>query len=323
VSSNHAEPAGGSDTAAVYETLRPLLFSIAYRMLGSVTEAEDIVQEAFLRYHRAVASQGEPASPKAYLSAVVTRLCIDQLRSARARRESYVGEWLPEPLLTGPAPLGQPAADPAAVAEQADSLSMAFLLLLERLTPLERAVFLLHDVFSYGYPETARIVGRSAATCRQLAHRARQHIGAERPRFDVAARERAELADRFFAAVGDGDMDGLLGLLAADVEVHGDSGGVPPSWRKPIVGRDHVATLMAALGNQLRHVHGSLQLAEINGQPGALVLDPDGRLIAVISIDILDGQVQTVRSVISRPKLQHLGPLANLAELQQQRRGWR
>jgi RNA polymerase sigma-70 factor (ECF subfamily) len=323
VRSNQAEPEAASDTAAVYETLRPLLFSIAYRMLSSVTEAEDIVQEAFLRYHHAVASQGEPGSPKAYLSAVVTRLCIDQLRSARVRRESYVGDWLPEPLLTGPLPLGQPAADPAAVAEQADSLSMAFLLLLERLTPLERAVFLLHDVFSYGYPETARIVGRSPATCRQLAHRARQHIEAERPRFDVAARERAELADRFFAAVGSGDMDGLLGLLAADVEVHGDSGGVPPSWRKPIVGRDHVATLMAAVGNQLRHADGSLQLAEVNGQPGALALGPDGRLIAVFSIDILDGQIQTVRSVISRPKLQHLGPLADLAELQQQRRGQR
>lgn len=321
--SNHAEPGAGSDTAAVYEALRPLLFSIAYRMLGSVTEAEDIVQEAFLRYHRAVASQGEPGSPKAFLSAVVTRLCIDQLRSARARRESYVGDWLPEPLLTDPAPLAQPAADPAALAEQADSLSMAFLLLLERLTPLERAVFLLHDVFSYGYSETAGIVGRSPAACRQLAHRARQHIEAERPRFDVAARERAELAGRFFAAVGNGDMDGLLSLLAADVEVHGDSGGVPPFWRKPIVGRDHVATLMAALGNQLRHVHATLQLAEVNGQPGALALGPDGRLICVLSIDICDGQIQTVRSVISRPKLHHLGPLADLAELQQQRRGQR
>lgn len=323
MSCHQAEPEAGSDSAAVYEALRPLLFSIAYRMLSSVTEAEDIVQEAFLRYHRAVASQGEPGSPKAYLSAVVTRLCIDQLRSARVRRESYVGDWLPEPLLTGPPPLGQPAADPAAAAEQADSLSMAFLLLLERLTPLERAVFLLHDVFSYGYSETAGIVGRSPAACRQLARRARQHIEADRPRFDVAADERAELADRFFAAVGNGDMEGLLGLLAADVEVHGDSGGVPPSWRKPIVGRDHVATLMAALGNQLRHVDGSLQLAEINGQPGALALGPDGRVIAVLSIDILDGQIQTVRSVISRPKLQHLGPLADLAELQSQRRDQR
>jgi RNA polymerase sigma-70 factor (ECF subfamily) len=314
-----AMPGDDTDTAAVYETFRPLLFSIAYRMLGSVSEAEDVVQEGFLRYHRALVTHGEPDSPKAYLSAIVTRLCIDQLRSARARRESYVGDWLPEPLLTGTydSPAGQPAADPAAAAEQADSLSMAFLLLLERLTPLERAVFLLHDVFGYSYPEAAGIVGRSATTCRQLAHRARQHIEAARPRFDVAARERDELAGRFFAAVRTGDMDGLLTLLAADVEVHGDSGGVPPSWRRPITGRQHVAKLMATLGNQLRHVHGSLEPAEINGQPGALARGPDGRLIAVLSIDVADGQIQTVRSVISRSKLRHLGPLADLAELQQ------
>jgi RNA polymerase sigma-70 factor (ECF subfamily) len=322
VSSIPGESQASFGAPAVYEALRPLVFSIAYRMLSSVTEAEDIVQEAFLRYHNVVASQGEASSPKAYLSTIVTRLCIDQLRSARVRRESYVGDWLPEPLLTG-TPLGQPAADPAAAAEQADSLSMAFLLLLERLTPIERAVFLLHDVFSYGYPETARIVGRSQATCRQLAHRARQHIEAERPRFDVAAADRAELADRFFAAVGNGDMDGLLSLLAADVDVHGDSGGVPPFWRKPITGREHVGRLMAALGNQLRHAHASLQLAEINGQPGALALGPDGRLICVLCIDINGGEIKTVRSVISRPKLQHLGPLADLAELQEQRRGHR
>ncbi len=307
--------------AAAYRSLRPLLFSIAYRMLGSVTEAEDVVQEAFLRYHRAVADHGPPDSPKAYLSAVVTRLSIDQLRSARTRRESYVGEWLPEPLLTGPEPLSQPAVDPAAHAELSDSLSMAFLLLLERLTPLERAVFLLHDVFSYGYDETAGIVGRSATTCRQLARRARQHIEAEQPRFDVAAPERDELAERFFAAVGRGDMDGLLDLLAADVEVHGDSGGVPPSWGRPIVGREHVGRLLAALGNQLRLAHGSIQLAEVNGQPGALALAPDGSLISVFSIDIANGRVQTVRSVLSRGKLRHLGPLADLGSLLQQRRG--
>jgi RNA polymerase sigma-70 factor (ECF subfamily) len=320
VAAQRTDRPAGRDTTAAYERLRPLLFSIAYRMLGSVTEAEDIVQEAFLRYHRVLADQGEPDSPKAYLSAVVTRLSIDQLRSARARREAYVGEWLPEPLLTGPEPLSQPVADPAAHAEQADSLSMAFLLLLERLTPLERAVFLLHDVFSYGYDETAGIVGRSAATCRQLARRARQHIEAERPRFDVAARERDDLADRFFAAVGDGDMDGLLGLLAADVEVHGDSGGIPPSWRRPIVGREHAGRLLAALGNQLRHAHGSIRRAEVNGQPGALALGPDGSLIAVLAIDICGGQIQAVRSVISRAKLGHLGPLADLGTLQQQRR---
>jgi RNA polymerase sigma-70 factor, ECF subfamily len=323
-SSTEARPGDRPDMATVYETLRPLLFSIAYRMLGSVSEAEDIVQEAFLRYHSALTRHGEPDSPKAYLSAVVTRLCIDQLRSARARRESYVGEWLPEPLLTGgpdPSIAGQPAADPAAAAEQADSLSMAFLLLLERLTPLERAVFLLHDVFGYSYPEAAGVVGRSATTCRQLAHRARQHIEAGRPRFDVASRERDELAGRFFAAVSTGNMDGLLSLLAADVEVHGDSAGAPVSWRKPIIGRQHVATLMAALGNQLGHSGCSLELAEINGQPGALARDPDGRLVAVLGIEVADGQIQTVRSVISHPKLGHLGPLADLAELLQRRGG--
>lgn len=307
-----------ADTAEVYQDLRPLMFSIAYRMLGSVAEAEDIVQEAFMRYHQTVANQGAPDSPKAYLSTVTTRLCIDQLRSARARRESYVGEWFPEPLLTGPAPLGQPMPDPEAIAEQADSLSMAFLLLLERLTPLERAVFLLHDVFSYDYSETAGIVGRSATSCRQLAHRARQHIDAERPRFDVESGQQAELAARFFDAVGRGDMDGLVSMLAADVEVHGDSGGVPPFWPRPIIGRDRVGRLLAGLAQQLRSVRGTITPAQINGQPGALVLGPDGSLISVFSLEIAEGQIQLVRSVISRAKLQHLGPLADLASLREQ-----
>jgi RNA polymerase sigma-70 factor, ECF subfamily len=302
-------------TAAAYESLRPLMFSIAYRMLSTVTEAEDIVQEAFLRYHKAVAETGQPDSPRAYLSAITTRLCIDYLRSARVRREAYVGEWLPEPLLTGPSHLGQPAVDPADLAEQADSLSMAFLLLLERLTPLERAAFLLHDVFDYSYDETAKVVGRNAPSCRQLVHRARQHLAAGRPRFDVATAERDELASRFFGAVLGGDVDGLLSLLAADAEVHGDSGGVPPYWGKPITGRDHVSRLLLAVGKQLREVAGTLQVTEINGQPGALVLGPDGALISVLTIDVADGQVQTCRSIISRGKLGHLGRLADLDAL--------
>ena len=302
-------------TAAVYQELKPLMFSIAYRMLGSVTDAEDMVQEAFFRYQRAVADSGQPESPKAYLSAITTRLCIDHLRSARSRREAYVGEWLPEPLLTRPAELAQPPIDPAEHAEQADSLSMAFLLLLERLTPLERAVFLLHDVFGYGYDETADIVGRNSATCRQLAHRARQHIEADRPRFEADTRHRDELAARFFDAIGNGDMDGLLDLLAADAEVHGDAGGVPPFWRKPIRGRDHVGRLLIALAKQLRAERGSLRLVEVNGQPGALALGPDGSLISVLSIDIVGGRVQVIRSIISRPKLRHLGPLADLNSL--------
>lgn len=312
----------GTPVAEAYQKLRPLLFSIAYRMLGSVTEAEDIVQEAFVRYQAAVTDHGEPDSPKAYLSTIVTRLCIDHLHSARVRRESYVGEWLPEPLLTGPESLVRPAADPAAHAEQSDSLSMAFLLLLERLTPLERAVFLLHDVFGYDYDETSKIVSRNPASCRQLAHRARQHVEAERPRFDVKAEKRTELAARFFDAVEHGDMAGLIGMLAGDVEVHGDGGGAAGlSWRKPIVGREHVARLLGALGKQLRAVHGSFQPVEVNGQPGALALASDGSLIAVLTLDIADGQVQTFRSVLNRDKLRHLGPLADIAALIEQRRG--
>ncbi len=313
-------PAGSTETAEAYQALRPLLFSIAYRMLGSVTEAEDMVQEAFVRYQRVVSSQGQPDSPKAYLSTVVTRLCIDHLQSARVRRESYVGEWLREPLLTGPEPVASGSRDPAAAAEQADTLSMAFLLLLERLTPLERAVFLLHDIFGYDYDETAGIVGRTAVSCRQIAHRARQHVEAGRPRFDVAAGQRDELAARFFGAVEHGDMQALVSMLAADVEVHGDSAGAPVKWRRQIAGREQVGHLLVALGRQLRAVNGSLQQAGVNGQPGALVRASDGSLIGVLTVDLVDGQVQTFRSVISPDKLRHLGPLADLTRLLDERR---
>jgi RNA polymerase sigma-70 factor (ECF subfamily) len=292
-------------TAEAFGDLRPLLFAIAYRMLGSVTEAEDIVQEAFLRYHKA----GEtPQSPKAYLSAITTRLCIDHARSARVRRETYVGPWLPEPLLTGPP-------DPASLAEQSDTLSMAFLLLLERLSPVERAVFLLHDVFGYGYDEVATIVGRREDACRQLAYRARRHVGEHRHRFDASRRQGAELAERFFAAVESGDLDGLIEMLAADVVVTGDSGGARPSWPRPIIGRDRAARLLAGLSRQLGQASCTIQLTWVNGQPGALFLAPDGRLINVMALEIADGEVTAARSVISRDKLRHLGPLADLAEL--------
>jgi RNA polymerase sigma-70 factor (ECF subfamily) len=302
---------GQSETV---ETLRPLLFSIAYRMLGSVAEAEDVVQEAFLRHQRMVAEGQEIESPKAFLSAVVTRLGIDHLRSARARRESYVGQWLPEPLLTDFA-----APDPAAEAEQADTLSMAFLLLLERLSPVERAVFLLHDVFGYGYEEIARIVGKSDDNCRQLASRARRHIEAERPRFEASRRERDELASRFFAAVGDGDLDGLVEMMAADVVVYGDGGGKVPSWRQPIVGRDRVSRLLVGLGKQMRDLGLRIEPRELNGQPGAFILDPDGQLTNIFALEIADGVVQTVRSVINPDKLRHLGPLADVRALMRER----
>jgi RNA polymerase sigma-70 factor, ECF subfamily len=310
-------------TAEAYEELRPLMFSIAYRMLGQASEAEDVVQEAFLRYHRAMSGQAGEAridSPKAYLSSVTTRLCIDYLRSARVRREAYPGEWLPEPLPTGDPLTSIAGPDPAGLAEQADSLSMAFLLLLERLSPVERAVFLLHDVFSYGYDEIARIVGKSEANCRQLAARARRHVGEHRPRFEASRSKREELAARFFSAIGDGDMDGLVTMLAADIVVYGDSGGISPSWPRPIVGRDRVVRLLHSIAEQNRQVGVSIRPAEINGQPGARLEDRGGRLISVFVLDIADGQVQTVRSVINPDKLRHLGPLADVPGLRRQLR---
>jgi RNA polymerase sigma-70 factor (ECF subfamily) len=299
-----------TDPGEPAEALRPLLFSIAYRMLGSVSDAEDIVQESFVRHQRALAEGTRIESTRAYLSAVTTRLAIDHLRSARVRRESYVGQWLPEPLLTGDG-----EEDPAAHAEQADSLSMAFLLVLERLNPVERAVFLLHDVFGYDYDEVARIVGKSEANSRQLATRARKRLDERRRRFDASRQEQQELAERFFAAVGDGDVDQLVDMLAADVVVYGDGGGKAPQWMVPIAGVDKVSRLFAALGRQMREMGIRTQLREINGQPGALVLDPDGQITNVFVLDVADGVVQTVRSIINPDKLRHLGPVADVRAL--------
>ncbi|HET6877770.1 MAG TPA: RNA polymerase sigma-70 factor [Jatrophihabitans sp.] len=294
-----------TSVADVYTELRPLLFSIAYRMLGSVADAEDVVQESFLRYH---ASTAQVDSPKAYLSAVTTRLCIDHLRSARVRRESYVGEWLPEPLLTDDA-------DPAATVADADSLSMSFLLVLERLSPVERAVFLLHDVFGYPFAEVAAIVDRTPEHCRQIGVRARRHVTAHAPRFDTSREQRDELAQRFFAAFTDGDVDGLVTLLAADAAVRGDSGGHRPSWPNAIVGRDKIARLLAGMARDMRALGVTVRRTHVNGQPGATLHGPDGGLINVMVLDIAEGVVHTVRSVINPEKLGHLGPLADREEL--------
>jgi RNA polymerase sigma-70 factor, ECF subfamily len=297
------------------ETLRPLLFSIAYRMLGSASDAEDVVQEAFVRYQRALADGTRVDSNRAYLSAVVTRLAIDQLRSARVRRETYIGEWLPEPLLT------DDDDDPAAHAEQADSLSMAFLLVLERLTPVERAVFLLHDVFGYGYGEVAAIVGKSEANARQLAARARRHLESRKRRFEASRQDQQELAERFFAAVADGDVDRLVQMLAADVVVQGDGGGKAPQWTRPIVGVAKVSRLLAAVGRAMSERGITMRLREINGQPGALVLDRDGRIVNVCVLDVADGAVQAVRSVVNPDKLRHLGPVADVRAMAREWRG--
>ena len=297
------------DEGDTYQELRPLLFSIAYQMVGSASEAEDLVQEAYLRFHRAVAGGAEVDSPKAYLSAVTTRLAIDHLRSARVRREQYVGAWLPEPLVTGE------EADPAGHAETADSLSLAFLVLLERLSPVQRAVFLLHEVFGYGYAEIAGLVGRSEDNCRQIAARARRHIEAGRPRFEASRREREELARRFFAAIDQGDTEGLVGLLAADAVLYGDGGGKAPALTAPVHGAERVARFLLGLARRGRAVGTRASPAEINGHPGLLTFDPAGRLLGVLALDIADGHVQTVRSIVNPDKLGHLGPVGDLTTL--------
>jgi RNA polymerase sigma-70 factor, ECF subfamily len=281
--------------------LRPLLFSIAYRMLGSASDAEDIVQEAFLRFHRETGAGTEVESPKSYLSAVTTRLCIDHLRSARVRRESYVGTWLPEPLLT------DETSDAERHAETADSLSMGFLVLLESLTPVERAVFLLREVFEYDYDEIASVVGKSQENCRQIAVRARQHVQAGKPRFEASRAEREELASRFLRAAGEGDVESLVGMLAADVVAHADGGGKATAFPRPVHGRDKILRLLqgpAASGARLSVT--AIRPAEINGQPGAILLDQDGVPVAAVSLDIADGQVQTMHFVSNPEKLEHL-----------------
>jgi len=276
-------------------------------MTGSYSDAEDIVQDTMLRIHRAAPSDIE--SPAAYLTTVTTRLAIDHLRSARVRRESYVGHWLPEPLLTDDdAPSYH---DPEHAAELADSLSMAALLLLERLSPEQRAVFVLHDVFAYPFSEIAEVVGRSETACRQLASRARRLMEEGRPRFDVDRRERDELAARFFDALTVGDVEELRDLLAADVEVYGDGGGKAPQWMRVVVGLENVARMFAGLGQRFAGSGLQVERHEVNGQPGAVFRDRDGRVINVIALDVLDGRIQVIRSVINPDKLHHLGPVAD------------
>jgi RNA polymerase sigma-70 factor (ECF subfamily) len=285
-----------------FEQLRPLLIAIAYRILGSVTEAEDAVQETWLRYE---SSPTQPASIKAFLSAVVTRISIDVLRLARLRRETYIGLWLPDPLLT------DPYEDPARSAELADSLSMTALLLLERLSPLERAVFVLRDVFGFDFAEIASTIGRSEAACRQLVVRARRHMDDGHPRFEADRAERETLAARFFDAIRDGDVDELRQLLAADVQMIGDGGGKAPAFAKGVTGADHVARVLASFFPLLTKIDVGLEPREVNGQPGAIVRDREGKIIGTLTLDILDGQVQAIRSVLNPDKLGHLGPVAD------------
>jgi RNA polymerase sigma-70 factor (ECF subfamily) len=292
--------------------LRPLAFSIAYRMIGSVAEAEDLAQETMLRAHRELADGTEIASPKAYVSAIATRLAIDHLRSARVRREAYVGPWLPEPLLTEGG--ADPRVDLPAAAELGDDLSMAFLLVLERLSPVERAVFLLREAFDYTFAEIAEVVGKTPDNCRQIAARARRHVVVSRPRFEPSRAARESLAKRFLRAAQEGDMAGLVAMLADDAVLVGDGGGKATALPEPLVGAQRIAHALRAWFRQAARLDGvAITLTEVNGQPGWIAREADGRVIVVMALDIADDHVVGIRSVINPDKLGHLGPVSDRA----------
>ena len=285
--------------------LRGLMFSIAYRMTGSVSEAEDLVQEAYFRLERARQSGVEVESTKAYLAAATTRLAIDHMRSARVRRESYVGTWLPEPVVA------DPHESPEQMAELSDSLSMAFLMLLETLTPVERAVFLLREVFDYSYEDIAQIVDKSEANCRQIFGRARQHLEAHQPRFEASTEHSDDLLRAFLVATRDGDLDPLVDLLAADAVFYGDGGGKVNAATKPVIGRDSIATFLRTVFEAGRRLRFRFDPTIVNGGPGFITRDPEGKIISVMSFDIVDGVIQTMRSVVNPDKLKHLGPVSD------------
>jgi RNA polymerase sigma-70 factor (ECF subfamily) len=302
-----------SERERVAAELRPGAFAIAYRMLGGVAEAEDVVQEALLRLDAALARDEEIASPRAYLATVTTRLAIDELRSARARRDAYVGDWLPEPLPGSDPLVGmREEDDPARRAEVADSLSTAFLVLLERLTPEERAALLLHDVFDYGYAEVAEIVDKSEDNARQLATRARRRVAEGRPRFESGSERREELGARFFDAVERGDLEGLERLLARDVVLRGDGGGKVPALAQPLHGADRVARTLASWFAAGRRGGAEVRRVELNGGPGLLVFDAAGGLVSALSLELAGDRVAGVNSVVNPDKLRHLGRVGDM-----------
>ncbi len=294
----------------IFDRHRSLLFSIAYRMLGSVMEAEDIVQESFLRWERADGS--EVRSPRAYLSAVATRLCMDHLRSARMRREQYVGPWLPEPLPTGT------ESDVAETAMLDESLSIAFLVLLESLSPVERAVFLLREVFDYDYPEVSHIVGKSEANCRQISHRAREAVAARRPRFEASHGQEENLTRRFIEACAAGDMEGLLGVPSEDITLWSDGGGRVRAALNPIQGSDRVSRfLFGILGKASPSI--VIQQTSINGRPG-IVGYMDENPMSVVTLDIAEERIQGIHIVVNPEKLGAIPPLTEPGAKEQSRK---
>ena len=295
-----------TDREQLLNQLRPGAFAIAYRMLGSVSEAEDVVQDSLLRVHQALDAGERIASPRAFVATVATRLAINELRSARARRERYVGEWLPEPIVT------DGDGDPARNAETADSLSLAMLVLLESLSPEQRAVLLLHDVFDYEYPQITSIVGKSEDNVRQLATRARRHVKKRRPRFQTTREQRDELTRRFFAAAKQGDLAGLESLLAHDVRLTADGGGKAPALARSMSGRSRVARTVASYwSRRLARIPGmSLRYVDVNGGPGVLFLDGQDAVLGVLALDFEDGQITGINAIVNPDKLAHLGPVA-------------
>lgn len=293
------------ERAAEFEAYRPLLRAVAYRMLGSMADAEDIVQDAFLRWQQAAPAQGQMDSPKAFLLAIVTRLCIDQLRSARLPREHYAGPWLPEPLVTSESD------DPAGAAELHDAVSVGLLLVLERLSPTERAVFLLREVFQYDYVEVSRIVGKREAHCRQLARRARDRVAERRSRFAASPQQHARLVRQFAHTCSQGDLAGLLALLAEDVTLWSDGGGKVAAARRAVQGRVRVARFFLGL---LRKVPTTLVVrgASVNGRTG-VVAYVVGLPQAVLTADIVEGRIGALSLVVNPDKLRGVPPLDDRA----------
>jgi RNA polymerase sigma-70 factor, ECF subfamily len=285
----NATPEDAADAAASFDPLRPKLMRVAYRMLGSVADAEDIVQEAFIRWMRA--DRGEVRVPEAFLRRTVTRLCLDQLKSARRQRETYIGPWLPEPIVEE---------------DEEEDVTLPLMLALERLSPLERAAFLLHDVFGLGFDEVAETIQRDLAACRQLAARARVHVREARPRFLVDKESGLKLAEAFFTASRSGDVKALSAMLSADVSVHADGGGKRPAALEPIVGFDVV---MKAFENLVAHfkTNGSklVRAGFVNGLPGFITLEADGEL-QTTALDIEDGKIAAIYIVRNPDKLRHL-----------------